>query len=76
MPKSFEQVFGFRPRPLQQAVTDALAVLKSPAVQLVEAPMGEGKTEAAFFAHLELQRRFDHRGGFVDNRDVFIPRLF
>ena len=24
--------------------------------------MGEGKTEAAFFAHLELQRRFGHRG--------------
>ena len=27
--------------------------------------MGEGKTEAAFFAHLELQRRFGHRGLYV-----------
>lgn len=62
---SFEQVFGFAPRPLQQAVADALAALKEPAILLVEAPMGEGKTEAAFFAHLELQRRFGHRGLYV-----------
>ena len=27
--------------------------------------MGEGKTEAAFFAHLEMQRRFRHRGLYV-----------
>ena len=63
--KSFEQIFGFAPRPLQQAVTDALANVKEPVILLVEAPMGEGKTEAAFFAHLELQRRFGHRGMYV-----------
>lgn len=62
---SFEQVFGFAPRPLQQAVADALVNLKEPAILLVEAPMGEGKTEAAFFAHLELQRRFEHRGLYI-----------
>jgi CRISPR-associated endonuclease/helicase Cas3 len=61
-PKFFQQVFGFAPRPLQQAVADALNTLEKPAILLVEAPMGEGKTEAAFFAHLELQRRFQHRG--------------
>ncbi|MES2354821.1 MAG: CRISPR-associated helicase Cas3' [Pseudomonadota bacterium] len=64
-PKSFEQIFGFSPRPLQRAVADILANLKKPAILLVEAPMGEGKTEAAFFAHLELQRRFGHRGLYV-----------
>lgn len=63
--KSFEDVFGFPPRPLQQAVADALTDLKEPGILLVEAPMGEGKTEAAFFAHLELQRRFGHRGLYV-----------
>jgi CRISPR-associated endonuclease/helicase Cas3 len=63
--KSFEQVFHFPPRPLQQKVADALAQLQRPSVLLVEAPMGEGKTEAAFFAHLELQRRFGHRGLYV-----------
>ena len=63
--KSFKQVFNFSPRPLQHTVADVLADLKEPAILLVEAPMGEGKTEAAFFAHLELQRRFGHRGLYV-----------
>lgn len=63
--KSFEQVFKFPPRPLQRAVADAVINLKGPAILLVEAPMGEGKTEAAYFAHLELQRRFGHRGLYV-----------
>lgn len=63
--KPFPEVFGFSPRPLQQAVTYALAELAAPAILLLEAPMGEGKTEAAFFAHLELQRRFEHRGLYV-----------
>jgi CRISPR-associated endonuclease/helicase Cas3 len=63
--KSFEQVFGFAPRPVQQAVADALADVREPAILLVEAPMGEGKTEAALFAHLELQRRLGHRGLYV-----------
>jgi CRISPR-associated endonuclease/helicase Cas3 len=63
--KTFEQVFNFPPRPLQEAIAVALASLKKPAILLVEAPMGEGKTEAAFFAHIELQRRFGHRGLYV-----------
>lgn len=63
--REFEQVFSFSPRPLQQSVSDALVNLKGPAILLVEAPMGEGKTEAAFFAHLEMQRRFGHRGLYV-----------
>jgi len=63
--KPFPEVFGFSPRPLQQAVANALAELAAPAILLLEAPMGEGKTEAAFFAHLELQRRFEHRGLYV-----------
>lgn len=64
-PKSFDQVFGFTPRFLQQAIADALSEVKEPGILLMEAPMGEGKTEAAFFAHLELQRRFGHRGLYV-----------
>ncbi len=63
--KPFAQIFGFPPRPLQEAVADALSEVKGPAVLLVEAPMGEGKTEAAFFVHLELQRRFGYRGLYI-----------
>lgn len=63
--RAFDAVFPFPPRPLQQAMIDALAVIDRPAILLVEAPMGEGKTEAALYAHLELQRRIGHRGLYV-----------
>lgn len=64
-PKSFEQTFDFSPRPLQQAVYECLADLNEPSVLLIEAPMGEGKTEAAFYAHLDLQRQLGHRGLYI-----------
>ncbi len=63
--RAFDAVFDFAPRPLQQAVVDALDSIDQPAILLVEAPMGEGKTEAALYAHLELQRRLGHRGLYV-----------
>jgi CRISPR-associated endonuclease/helicase Cas3 len=62
---SFADVFGFSPRPLQDAVASAVSTVSKPCILLVEAPMGEGKTEAAFYAHLELQRRLGHRGLYV-----------
>ncbi len=64
-PSSFAELFGFPPRPLQGAVAAVLADLNEPAILLIEAPMGEGKTEAAWLAHLELQRRFEHRGLYI-----------
>lgn len=64
-PCSFADVFGFAPRPMQQAMAAAMTELPEPAIVLIEAPMGEGKTEAAWFAHLELQRKFDHRGMYI-----------
>ncbi len=63
--RSFEELFHKSPRPLQQAVSEAVANIEEPSILLVEAPMGEGKTEAAFLAHLELQRRLGHRGLYV-----------
>ena len=63
--QSFKEAFGFTPRPLQQAVADAITDLPKPAIILVEAPMGEGKTESAFFAHLEIQRQLGHRGMYM-----------
>lgn len=65
-PKRFDQVFrNFSPRPLQLSVAEAVESIRAPSILLVEAPMGEGKTEAALFAHLELQRKFGHRGLYV-----------
>lgn len=63
--QDFEEVFNQPPRPLQRAMQEILREIDEPAVLLVEAPMGEGKTEAALYAHLELQRRFGHRGLYV-----------
>lgn len=64
--RPFNDVFSnLSPRPLQRAVAEVVRDVPEPCIILVEAPMGEGKTEAAFYAHLELQRRFGHRGLYV-----------
>lgn len=44
---SFQQIFGFSPRPAQQQLMDAVV---GPGVYVLEAPMGLGKTEAALYA--------------------------
>jgi CRISPR-associated endonuclease/helicase Cas3 len=62
---SFEDAIRPDTRPLQVAVAKSVDGAATPPVILVEAAMGEGKTEAAFYAHLELQRRFGHRGMYV-----------
>lgn len=72
-PQSLEEVFAYlgRPeapfgaRPLQAAIERLLEGVDRPALLLVEAPMGEGKTEAAFYAHLRLQAANGHRGMYV-----------
>ena len=64
---SFEDAFPYcvPARPLQKIISEVVSKLKKPSVILIEAPMGEGKTEAAFYSHLELQRKFGHRGLYV-----------
>ena len=52
-------------RPLQLAGDTLLQGSEGPALMLVEAPMGEGKTELAFLAHLRLQRSNAHRGLYI-----------
>ena len=53
------------PHALQLAGDELLQGAKGPSLLLVEAPMGEGKTELAFLAHLRLQAANQHRGLFV-----------
>ncbi|WPC04513.1 CRISPR-associated helicase Cas3' [Pseudomonas benzenivorans] len=55
----------FRARPLQREADRLLEGVQGPALLLVEAPMGEGKTELAFLAHLRLQAANQHRGLYV-----------
>ncbi|WP_198299098.1 CRISPR-associated helicase Cas3' [Bordetella genomosp. 13] len=52
-------------RPLQHAGELLLSKAQGPALMLVEAPMGEGKTELALLACLRLQTLNDHRGLFM-----------
>lgn len=52
-------------RHLQQTGDSLLRSVQGPALLLVEAPMGEGKTELAFLAHLRLQAANGHRGLYV-----------
>ena len=52
-------------RPLQREADHLLDGVQGPALLLVEAPMGEGKTELAFLAHLRLQVANQHRGLYI-----------
>lgn len=52
-------------RPLQQVGDKLLNQVEGPSLMIVEAPMGEGKTELAFLAHLRLQSRNGHRGLYI-----------
>lgn len=56
---------GMSPRPLQVVGDRLLREAHGPSLMIVEAPMGEGKTELAFLATLHLQQKNHHRGLYV-----------
>ncbi len=58
-PVTFTDLFPFKPRPLQTTVAEIVAGMTEPRLLIVEAPMGEGKTEAAWYG----AACWDHRGG-------------
>ena len=56
--KPFEQMFDFSPNAMQQKVMEVASQVAHPAMLILEAPTGQGKTEAAFFiADTWLQQR-------------------
>lgn len=62
---TFTELFGFEPRDLQTVTANLLQTQTEPTLLLIEAPMGEGKTEAAFYGHLLLQHNVGHRGFYI-----------
>lgn len=59
---SFAGRFGFSPSPLQELVIERAQSIGEPGIMVIEAPMGAGKTEAAFAAVEVLAARFGSDG--------------
>jgi CRISPR-associated endonuclease/helicase Cas3 len=66
-PLTFGELFGkeFTPRPLQEAAIELSEQLKPPCLVLVEASMGEGKTEAALYLADWLQHQAGAGGFYI-----------
>jgi len=56
---TFEEVFGFSPRSTQAYLAECI---KTQGTYVLEAPMGIGKTEAAFYAAYQILEKGDARG--------------
>jgi len=65
-PLDFQKFFGIaNPRPVQVESVRISDGLDLPSLVIVEAPMGEGKTEAALFVAERQKQRHDLRGSFI-----------
>lgn len=63
--RGFEALFGRAPWPLHTAIEGLVCDLRGPSLVLIEAPMGEGKTEAALLLSEALGAQVGHGGMFI-----------
>lgn len=64
-PLSFQQMFKLSPRPLQSAAERLASGLTDPGIAVIEAPMGEGKTEAALLLADQWGAATGARGSYI-----------
>jgi CRISPR-associated endonuclease/helicase Cas3 len=62
---AFDSQFPFQPSSMQQAVIDLAETFEAPALVLIEAATGSGKTEAALYLADVWARRLQQRGIYV-----------
>ncbi|MZP30365.1 CRISPR-associated helicase Cas3' [Heliobacterium undosum] len=67
---SFEELFGFSPNEMQKTVADIVEVSDCPKLIIIEAAMGEGKTEAALYVVERLLAQ-----GFAQGMYLALPTL-
>lgn len=85
---AFQRVFPFDPNDTQKKIMAALGDTSLPALAIIEAPMGVGKTEAAFAVYADWARRNQSAGIYVampttatsnqmhDRTTLFLTKLF
>uniref|UniRef100_B8HWI3 CRISPR-associated helicase Cas3 n=1 Tax=Cyanothece sp. (strain PCC 7425 / ATCC 29141) TaxID=395961 RepID=B8HWI3_CYAP4 len=64
-PLTFKELFSFAPRPLQEAAIQISTAVEPPCLVIVEASMGEGKTEAALYLADYLQHQAEGGGFYI-----------
>jgi CRISPR-associated endonuclease/helicase Cas3 len=62
---TFAGLFGFEPNRMQTTVAGLSSEVRQPGLFIIEAPMGLGKTEAAFDLVRDLLLRLGHRGVYI-----------
>jgi len=64
---SFQEIFPFIKdlRPLQEVIVKNLGKIASPSLVIIEAPMGEGKTEAALYLEHYLEAKEGLQGAYI-----------
>lgn len=63
--RAFEELFGFKPNLMQQAIIDAANEIQNVKMVIIEAPTGDGKTEAALYLAQQFLISMERTGLYI-----------